>query len=199
MLELIPCYEGASHGSEFSPFHRLHGAMSADELAAFLYVWACYGGEAGKAHIQTPREAMDALLKRKGGVIAGGLIARKGGLILEPGCCAGLEDWPVWQEIRRGEPGPWLGHDPAPWIDTSGPAAILHTDGGQAADGILPQEDETLEVTYEEIASAAHLAGETLAAFLVSFERWLRTVNRGRATRLARLAASAFSIPRHRP
>ena len=197
MLELIPCYEGASHGSEFSPFHRLHGAMRADELAAFLYAWASYGGEARRC--DTPRGAMDALLKRKGGVIAGGLIARKGGFILEPGCCAGLEDWPLWQEIRPGEPGPWLGHDPAPWIDTSGPAAILHTDGGLTDDGMPADAGETLEVPYEEIARAADEAGRTLAAFRMAFEHWLRSIDRSRGKRLARLAANCFSLPPTRP
>lgn len=36
---------------------------------------------------------------------------------IAPGCCAGLEEWRQWVDfLDSGEP-PWLGHDPAPWLN----------------------------------------------------------------------------------
>lgn len=45
----------------------------------------------------------------------GGLVVRdlRTGVVIEPGCCQGLEDWRDWHGVLDGV-HPWLGHSPAP-------------------------------------------------------------------------------------
>lgn len=37
--------------------------------------------------------------------------------VIHPGCCSGLEEWSEWEEVRGGASGPFLGHDPGPWVE----------------------------------------------------------------------------------
>lgn len=41
----------------------------------------------------------------------GGLRVASGGLVVQPGCCFGLEEWRTWLDVLDGE-AIWLGHSP---------------------------------------------------------------------------------------
>lgn len=163
-LHLLPCYEGQPHQGEHSPFYRFHGGMTGDEHWAHLLELCAYAHQRENPP-DTPSEATDLLLKRNVLVIGGGLIAAKSDFRLYPSCCCGIDDWRGWLEVKRDGPSPWMGHDPGPWIDTSGAKAILHND--------VEREPKTIEADYEEIKTALRQAEKDLRDFLRSLEDWL--------------------------
>lgn len=165
-LKLIPCYEGRSVGGAYPDFHALNGNMSEPELMAFLRTACAYGDP--KADVSTPAEAaafLTALPSDATRVLAGGLMARKGDFVIEPSCCCGLEDWREWYLLLDGRGWPWLGHDPAPWVEAKDGQFVLHTDKGEQA--------ETLTVPADELAAALDRARADLEAFAASLRAWV--------------------------
>ncbi|MGB3627147.1 MAG: hypothetical protein WA989_15050 [Henriciella sp.] len=172
MLQFIPCYEGEMDDSPLAPLHPLSGDM--DDAAIFRFVQAlCLHGDADAA-CATPGDAIASLAARDGQVLAGGLVVRDGNFLLEPSCCCGLEDWWHWKDMQPGEPSPWLGHDPAPWIEALPDRIILHLEGGQEPD-VPRQHDGMLSVSYEAYEAALARAEADLAAFRKRLEHWLYT------------------------
>ena len=68
-------------------------------------------------------------------IIAGGLQMDDpdAGVVVVPGCCAGLEDWRDWALVLTGG-SPWLGHDPGPKVDVLGENLRVWQDGGPDRD-----------------------------------------------------------------
>ena len=58
------------------------------------------------------------LLEQDHLIMAGGLLVRdtRTGVVIEPGCCQGLEDWRDWRGVLDGV-HPWLGHSPDPLVE----------------------------------------------------------------------------------
>ena len=167
ILRLLPCYEGASYAGRHTPFHILDGNMTPDALAAFLVALHDYGKEGDE---ETPADLADlvrGLLAREEQILPGGLIVIKGDYIIEPSCCCGLEDWREWYWALEGDSTPWLGHAPSPGAEPLPSGVLLHTDMDNEA------EDETLPITYEELAAALEKAEETFNEFSLRLETWL--------------------------
>ena len=76
-------------------------------------------------------EVVDALLAEELLIIAGGLQVcdTSTGIVVVPGCCAGLEDWRDWTQAITGG-SPWLGHDPGPEVEVIGDDLRVWQDGG---------------------------------------------------------------------
>lgn len=163
-LKLLACYEGVPFDGAYSPFHRLYGRMNNDELWAYLIAQCEYGGEQFKP--ETLNEAVDYLLNEESAILAGGLVAIKSDFKLFPGCCCGIENWRAWRSIKKGGYSPWLGHDPDPWIDTTGDAAVLHKD--------LEEESASIEVDYDELRYALDKVEKDFHEFLSTMNKWLK-------------------------
>lgn len=110
-------------------------------------------------------DLIDGLLAEETVTAEGGLRARdpRTGVTIEPGCCAELEDWRSWLDLRDGRE-PWLGHGPFPTPEFRGGAIRLWQD-----------EDRT--TTYVEFAAddlPAMLAGaqRDLTGFLGVVSVW---------------------------
>lgn len=107
-------------------------------------------------------------------VAEGGLIIRRGDVVLEPQCCAELSDWRGWVDLKPGALTPWWGHGPAGWIDTRQDVAAIYEDGGEdndrviASSGLIP-----LEVPYPELDAAVAAAAEDVAGFQLRLADWL--------------------------
>jgi len=76
-------------------------------------------------------DLVDALLAEELLIVTGGLrIEDTGtGMVVVPGCCAGLEGWREWALVLDGGV-PWLGHDPGPEVEVVGEALRVWQDGG---------------------------------------------------------------------
>ena len=171
ILRLLPCYEGASYLGRHTPFHFLDGSMTAEAMEGFLVALFDYGKEGDE---QTPAalpQIVRGLLAREEQILPGGLMVIKGDYIIEPSCCCGLEDWREWYWALEGDGSPWLGHDPSPAAEPLPSGVLLHTDMDNEA------EDETLPITYEELAAALEKAEETFNEFSLRLETWLTEIS----------------------
>lgn len=73
-------------------------------------------------------EFIDALHKEDGIALGGGILFEKGGVAIEPSCCADLGNW---KEILDGLPkceSGWMGHDPMPKFEFEGETITLWSD-----------------------------------------------------------------------
>lgn len=103
--------------------------------------------------------------------VDGGLIVRQGDFVLEPSCCGVLSDWRGWDELGQGALTPWMGHGPAPWVDTGGDMAVIYADGGEENE--RPTDSEHITVSYDAIGAALRAATGDLEAFQSRLEDWL--------------------------
>ena len=185
-LELLPVYEGKSYPGRHTPFHFLHGAMTPEELLAFLQAIFSYGGEDIP---QSLSEAAPLLLERDSTVLGGGFLVRKGDYIIEPGCCCGLEGWREWYFVSQKTGSPWLGHDPFAAAEPLEDGVLFHTDTDETA------EDETLLVSWPEFEDAFSAAQEHLSAFAMCLRVWIARENIPDGDKLAGLVCDWFSLP----
>ncbi len=78
----------------------------------------------------TEPKSLRALASQPPDVAPGGIAASGGRTTIYPSCCCGLEDWRSWLALFEDGPSPWLGHDPAPWVERSGDGFTIWADGG---------------------------------------------------------------------
>jgi hypothetical protein len=93
----------------------LSGRMSRADVGTALAAIAQYNcGEAGP----DGPALLGRLLEQDRIIMSGGLLVRDtvSGVVIEPGCCQGLEDWRDWYGVLDGV-HPWLGHSPDPKVE----------------------------------------------------------------------------------
>ena len=110
---------------DYAEMKMLSGRMTQDDVSAVLADIAEYNGDDG----------LRGLIGQECLIMAGGLLVRDTttGVVIEPGCCCGLEDWRDWQDLLDGG-AVWLGHSPDPKLDVVDGIARMwpdedHTDG----------------------------------------------------------------------
>jgi hypothetical protein len=92
----------------------LGGGMTSDQVGTALY-WVL----SGCADLEPPADAaaaVERIIAADEVVVSGGLALHGPEVVVEPGCCCGLEDWREWTDVVRGEQV-WLGHGPSPWVE----------------------------------------------------------------------------------
>ena len=110
--------------------------------------------------------AMERQVREEGWLIApGGLRATDDEFKLLPSCCCGLEGWREWYNVKPGGGSPWLGHDPNPYVDCGGEAAVLWTDDD--GDGV------SLTVPYDMVGIALMLAEDMMESFVLRLADWV--------------------------
>ena len=94
----------------------LSGRMSREDVGTALAAIAQYNnsqevGPDGPA-------LLGGLLEQERIIMCGGLLVTdtRTGVVIEPGCCQGLEDWRDWRGVLDGV-HPWLGHSPDPKVE----------------------------------------------------------------------------------
>ena len=185
-LSTYACYETRREDADFPWLARLHGGMNDAALRDYFFAQCSYGNRGGK--LDTVAAGAESILKRNVLVLAGGIVARKGDFVLLPGCCSGIETWSDWRGIKKNGHSPWMGHDPDPWIDTSGERAVLYEAFGKGA--------ASAEAGYDEIQSALDGAEKDLRRFIVALEDWLKREGAGNAAAVAEKIRTAYGIPK---
>ena len=103
-------------------------------------------------------------------VLPGGVEIVADGRVISPGCCAGLESWCEWVDLRDGSPPPFLGHDPDPWLETMEDGVRVWSDN-LTSEGVF-HVDATWE-TYERGVASLR---EEVESFMRLLEEWVSSV-----------------------
>ena len=132
-LTLTPVYESAT--GDFIP---IGSRMTGDEIDAFLRAVLAYGNDQ-----PIPSEPVDVLYALSGDtlgtrILAGGLLVRSDAVLMEPGCCCGLEEWSLWFDAIDGRVMPTFGHNPVVWTERCGEDVLIHGSLGDSEDGNQP-------------------------------------------------------------
>ncbi|SFR29803.1 hypothetical protein SAMN04488564_121127 [Lentzea waywayandensis] len=138
----------------------LSGRMSREEFDAALAAIDEYNRD------EDAPEPFPGLPEQECLIMSGGVRLQDtgSGVVIEPGCCAGLEEWRQWLWLLDGE-RPWLGHSLDPGLEFRADVARLWPDA-EDADG------PACEIRIAEVR--AHLEGvrQDLLGFLELVRRW---------------------------
>ena len=146
---------------------RLSGEMSAKDIGAVFAQLVDYNRIEGP-DIGTLAAGIVAAERL---VLPGGLQASWRDQEINPSCCCGLENWREWDRFLSGGAQPWLGHDPAPWVEADGNLIRVWSDGGLAA------APDAFAIAFERRHIEAEIAraGQELRTFLEGATEWARS------------------------
>jgi len=103
-------------------------------------------------------------------VLPGGLaLEDQDGRVLRPGCCSGLETWREWFSVSKASSSPWMGHDPAPWIEDRGDVLRVWSDGGLSE---RPLAAFSIDVQRDELSFELRRVEQDLQGFLQRLDTW---------------------------
>ncbi|MFD7654514.1 hypothetical protein ACFV4N_11105 [Actinosynnema sp. NPDC059797] len=188
MVRLIPVLERSFADCPFWPaegdgFHlvvpRRPSSGQVGALVWALVTWAATDDD-GEVVAGDAAEAVARCLAVEGedDFAAGGLRVVAGDLVLDPGCCVGLDEWRGWLEVAAGGQAD-LGHDPAVWVEHRGQVVHLswcHDDDRPTGVGLdVPRAD--LRALLGEVRA-------DLLGFLAALDPWARRAVPGLADRL---------------
>ena len=124
-------------------------------------------------------------------ILPGGLQSSCGDQEIDPGCCCGLESWREWKQVLEGR-SPWLGHDPAPWVELSGSVVQVWSDGG------LGEARDAFSIPFERQRFEAELdrAGKELRTFLTLSAAWAQSAGFSDVDGVCRKLDRCFAISR---
>ncbi|GEM_PF-2333640 len=149
---------------DYAPYQwvDLTGDAADADVANAVAALACYGDE---PEGETLEQVLRSMMAKENRVVAGGLRAERDGVIIEPGCCCGLERWRDWFDVKPGGDSPWLGHDPDAYVECATERAIIHADAAPGA--------EAIAVDYAELSAARIAADATFTDFVRRLQEWL--------------------------
>ncbi|MCA2217521.1 hypothetical protein [Jidongwangia harbinensis] len=122
-------------------------------------------------------EAIELYLTCDDGDFApGGLRVGGDNVVIDPGCCVGLDEWRDWLRVNDGEVID-LGHDPDPLIDHRGPAVRVWKDGGQLPAGsVLGPEEPHIDIPRDLLPNLLGGVQRDLAGFLAALHPWAQGI-----------------------
>lgn len=169
---------------------RLSAEMTAAEVGVAVAALV-----PGRLADDLPPEAgslVHAIIGTKTLIAPGGLRARdaKTGVSIAPSCCCGLESWREWASVREGGQ-PWLGHDPAPWVEHLDGGVRIWSDGGL---GDAPPPVQRIESPLDAVDAALDQAHDDLRGFLTAVRRWAQILSPDTAGELEAKLDQSFRI-----
>lgn len=171
-------------------FVRLSSETPDTEVALVVHVLATYNAlETCSASWLSPGE----IISEECLVLPGGLAVIAGDKSIFPGCCSGLEEWPEWESVLSGSGGPFLGHNPAPFIVPSASGFLVWSDGG--LDSCIPADAFSIGFSRQRLREALALVNTDLVGFLSRLHVWATRTVPDHAVNLVSAFARAFHIP----
>jgi len=158
-------------------FVRLCGESSDHDVALVVAQFARYG------HGGLSPGSLEGLVADFPRITPGGLAAVDGVNTVHPSCCCGLESWRDWHRLLSDGPSPWLGHDPAPWVERRGDEFLVWADGGLGKEGV--GELQPIHFSKDQLAAALDAAERDLVAFARRLLDWSSVVAPAHAQALA--------------
>ncbi|MBN6055675.1 hypothetical protein JYK22_27335, partial [Nonomuraea sp. RK-328] len=102
----------------------------------------------------------------------GGLRVTAGDVVIDPGCCVGLDEWRYWLDALDGRPV-YLGHDPDVWLEDRGAVLRLRRDEDQFLPGELAdQPGQYIDIPRDALPGLLEGVRQDLAGFLVALHQW---------------------------
>lgn len=123
-------------------------------------------------------EAIEAYLTSGDGDYApGGLRVRADDVVIDPGCCVGLDEWRDWLAALDGQPVD-LGHDPDVWLESKGEVVRLRRDEDRLLpEGQLPGPSEQhIDIPRDALPDLLRSVQRDLAGFLAALHRWAQGI-----------------------
>ncbi|MBG0819338.1 hypothetical protein HS048_00985 [Planomonospora sp. ID91781] len=114
----------------------------------------------------------------------GGLRVISGDVVINPGCCVGLDEWRDWLGALNGQPVD-LGHDPDTWLESMGPVLRLRQDRDHLPPGELPGSSEQyLDIPRDALPGLLRSVHQDLVGFLAALRQWAQDIAPGLADQL---------------
>lgn len=115
----------------------------------------------------------------------GGLRLGDDDVVIDPGCCVGLDEWRDWLRVIGGEVID-LGHDPDPLVEHRGPVVRVWKDGGQLPAGSIPDPDEPhIDIPPHALPQLLGAVQQDLLGFLSALHPWVQGIRADLAHPLA--------------
>ena len=124
-----------------------------------------------------PAAAIEEYLTSEDGDFApGGLRVAAGDVVIDPGCCVGLDEWRDWLRVPGGAVID-LGHDPDVLVEHRGPVVRVWKDKSRLLPGEEPGPgDEHIDVPREALPGLLGAVRDDLAGFLAALRPWAQGV-----------------------
>ncbi len=169
---------------------RLHGHMTDLELGLVVAELARYRSVQTE---RSPTQMLERFVQRTSLVVAGGLQARKGDLVIAPSCCCGLETWREWVALTSGENRLWMGHSPSPWVEQTAAGYRLWSDEFEQG-SVRPPDVYAIDFSQAELRRAVTTVQIDLLDFLAELNRWAGTLAPDVGPAFAQAIDRAFEI-----
>jgi hypothetical protein len=172
-------------------FIRLSADTTPAQTASFVAGLCAYN------HLtaQSVQDAITVLLSAETLVMPGGvavIVAEQKPLY--PSCCCGLESWREWLDAMTTGGSPWLGHDPAPWLEISGGLVTIWPDGGLS--GGAKGEQPFCKLPVAECALQLQRVEGDISKFLNVLRGWVTEHDPSRAEALVAHLDQRLSLTR---
>lgn len=106
----------------------------------------------------------------------GGLRVGDDDVVIDPGCCAGLDEWRDWLRVIDGEVID-LGHDPDALVEHRGPVVRVWKNGGHLPAGsILDPCEPHIDIPRQALPIVLSSVQQDLVGFLTALHPWARDI-----------------------
>ena len=194
MITLTPVLERWAADCPFWPVEQTNFHLTVPRVPTPLRVgtavWALIGrGVTADDLSITATDAAEAIEQYltcdDGDFAPGGLLVGDDTVVIEPGCCVGLDEWRDWLRVIDGEVID-LGHDPDPMIEHRGPVVRVWKDSEQLASRPIPGPDEPhIDIPRHTLPDLLGAVQQDLAGFLTALRPWARGIRTDLADPLA--------------
>ncbi|MDB4932350.1 MAG: hypothetical protein JWM10_4834 [Myxococcaceae bacterium] len=167
-----------------SRFVELGGDVLDDELALIVITLCTYG------RAQDGAASLSELASEFPVAAPGGIAVSDAGFEIFPSCCCGLEGWRDWYGLLGNASTPWLGHDPAPWVERNGESFVMWTDGGLPS--VARESIGHISFDPRELADGLNRVREALLAFADRLHDRLRRLSEADARAVSECFRQVF-------
>jgi hypothetical protein len=183
MITLTPVLERWSATCPFWPVDRIDFFLTVPRLPTPQRVatvaWALIGRSVTADDLSiTAADAAEAIetyvTSDDGDYAPGGLRVQTGDVVIDPGCCVGLDEWRNWLRIADGEVI-YLGHNPDVLVEHRGPTLRIWKD--RLSPGAPPSPDEPhIDLPRDALPKLLGVVQQDLAGFLTALHPWAHNV-----------------------
>jgi len=183
---LTPVLERWSFDCPFWPVEQTDFLLAVPRrptpLQVGTLVWALIGRSVTADDLSitavTPGEAIDRYLScGDEGFAPGGLRVSAGDVVIDPGCCVGLDEWRDWLRVVDGEVID-LGHDPDVFVEHRGSVIRVWKDDGRLPSGVAQRSGEQhIDVLRDALPKLLAAVQQDLAGFLTALHPWTHGIH----------------------
>ncbi|MEU4160397.1 hypothetical protein [Actinoplanes sp. NPDC026670] len=194
MITLTPVLERWSADCPFWPAEQTDFYFAVPRMPTLqqvgAVVWTLIGRSVTADDLSiTATDAVEAIEKYlacdDGDFAPGGLQMVDDNVVVDPGCCVGLDEWRDWLRVIGGEVID-LGHDPDPLIEHRGPVVRVWKDGGQLPAGsVLGPDEPHIDIPRHILPNLLNAVQQDLAGFLTALRPWVQGIRSDLADPLA--------------